>query len=127
LIADDDPNILRALTFIMERQGHRVRTATDGAQALAAVAEAPPDLLLLDVMMPRGNGYDVCRALRARPECDDVRIILLTARGQDADQRNGLMLGADAYVTKPFAIADVIDCVAGALARPPARRASARA
>ena len=127
LIADDDPNILRALTFIMERQGHSVRTATDGAQALAAVADATPDLVLLDVMMPRANGYEVCRTLRARAECDDVRIIMLTARGQDADQKNGIELGADAYVTKPFAIAEIIDCVAGVLARPSLRRAAASA
>ena len=95
-----------------------MRTATDGRQALAAVAEAPPDLLLLDVMMPRGNGYEVCRKLRASADYNDVRIVMLTARGGDADQNTGLGLGADAYVTKPFAIADVVDCVATVLAKP---------
>jgi DNA-binding response OmpR family regulator len=122
LIADDDPNILRALTFLMQREGHDVRTATDGRQALDAVAETPPDLLLLDVMMPRGNGYEVCRKLRASPDYDGVRIIMLTARGGAADQDEGLALGADAYVTKPFAIGDVIDCVSTVLARPRAGR-----
>jgi len=102
----------------MEREGHEVRTATDGQQALAAVALSPPDVLLLDLMMPRGNGYDVCKALRADPDYNDVRIIMLTARGGDADQHTGLALGADAYVTKPFAIGDVIDCVASVLATP---------
>ena len=102
----------------MQREGHHVRTATDGQQALAAVADAPPDLLLLDLMMPRGNGYEVCRTLRASPDYNDVRIVMLTARGGDADQNAGLALGADAYVTKPFAIGDVIDCVASVLARP---------
>ena len=121
LIADDDPNILRALTFLMQREGHAVRTATDGQQALAAVAETPPDLLLLDLMMPPGNGFEVCRTLRASPDYNDVRIILLTARGQDADQRTGLALGADAYVTKPFAIGEVVDCVAAVLSRPRAQ------
>jgi len=106
------------LTFLMQREGHEVRTATDGQQALAAVADAVPDVLLLDLMMPRGNGYEVCRALRASPDYDAVRIIMLTARGGDADQHTGLALGADAYVTKPFAIAEVIDCVAAVLARP---------
>ena len=102
----------------MQREGHRVRTAADGRQALAAVAEAPPDLLLLDVMMPHGNGYEVCGMLRASPDYNDVRIVMLTARGGEADQDTGLALGADAYVTKPFAIADVLDCVATVLARP---------
>jgi DNA-binding response OmpR family regulator len=119
LIADDDPNILKALTFLMRRQGHAVRTATDGRQALAAIAEAPPDLVLLDVMMPRGNGYDVCQKVRATPAYDAVRIIMLTAKGREAEQRAGLELGADAYVTKPFAIGDVLDCVAGILADGP--------
>jgi DNA-binding response OmpR family regulator len=102
----------------MQREGHDVRTASDGQQAMAAVLEAAPDVLLLDVMMPRGNGYEICRELRASPDYDAVRIVMLTARGGDADQRAGIALGADAYVTKPFAIADVVDCVADVLARP---------
>ena len=118
LIADDDPNILQALSFLMRREGHTVRTAADGQQALQAVAEALPDLLLLDLMMPRGNGYDVCRRLRETPAYRDIRIIMLTAKGREADQRDGLALGADAYVTKPFAIGDVVNCVADVLARP---------
>lgn len=122
LIADDDPNILRALSFLMQREGHAVRTATDGQQTLAAVAAEKPDLLLLDLMMPRGNGYDVCKALRASSDYDGVRIVMLTARGGDAEQLTGLRLGADAYVTKPFAIGEVVDCVSAVLARP--RRAT---
>jgi len=118
LIADDDANILRALTFLMRREGHDVRTATDGKEALAAIGEAVPDVLLLDVMMPRGNGYEICRTLRESADYNDVRIVMLTARGQESDQRKGLGLGADAYITKPFAIGDVVNCVAGVLARP---------
>jgi DNA-binding response OmpR family regulator len=102
----------------MQREGHVVRTATDGDQTIRAVGQNRPDLLLLDVMMPRGNGYDVCRVLRASSDNDAMRIVMLTARGQDNDQRDGLALGADAYVTKPFAIRDVVDCVAEVLARP---------
>ena len=102
----------------MQREGHQVRTVVDGQQALDAIAEEQPDLVLLDVMMPRGNGYDVCRALRATRNYDGVRIIMLTARGQEADQRTGLSLGADAYVTKPFAIGDVVGCVTDVLSRP---------
>ena len=117
LIADDDPNILRALSFLMQREGHQVRIAADGQQALAAIAETPPDLVLLDLMMPRGNGYDVCRTLRADRAYDDVRIVMLTAKGCEADQRVGMDLGADAYITKPFAIGEVVRCVSEVLAR----------
>jgi len=102
----------------MQREGHQVRTVSDGRQARAAVAEAPPDLLLLDLMMPRGNGYEVCRTLRASPDYDDLRIVMLTARGGDADQGIGFALGADAYVTKPFAIGEVVACVSAVLAKP---------
>ena len=102
----------------MRREGHDVRTAKDGQETLDAVAQATPDLVLLDLMMPQGNGHEVCRALRADRAHDGVRIIMLTARGQDADQREGLALGADAYVTKPFAIDDVVNCVRRVLAQP---------
>lgn len=118
LIADDDPNILRALSFLMLREGHQVRTATDGRETLAAVAQMPPDVLLLDLMMPHGNGYEVCQALRASPAYRDIRIVMLTARGGEADQSRGLAAGADAYVTKPFAISDVVNCVSAVLTRP---------
>jgi len=97
-----------------------VGEATNGFTALFSMERKMPDLLLLDVMMPRGNGYEVCRTLRAEPNLSAMRIIMLTARGQEADQRHGLGAGADAYVTKPFAIRDVIDCVEAVLARPPA-------
>ena len=116
LIADDDPNILRALSFLMQREGHIVRTAADGRQALDAIEQEKPDLVLLDLMMPRANGYEVCRALRSNPGHADVRIIMLTAKGRDADEQAGLALGADAYITKPFAIGDVTECVARVLA-----------
>jgi DNA-binding response OmpR family regulator len=116
LIADDDPNILRALAFLMHAEGHDVRTVADGDAALAAVAERPPELLLLDVMMPRRNGYDVCRALREDPQYRRLRIVMLTAKGRDADRQTGLALGVDAYLIKPFAIRDVVGCVNGVLA-----------
>ena len=116
LIADDDPNIVRALAFLMQAEGHDVRTAADGDAALAAVAEAPPELVLLDVMMPKRNGYDVCRALRADPHYARLRIVMLTARGREADKRAGIELGVDAYLTKPFAISEVVGCVNDVLA-----------
>jgi len=120
LIADDDPNILRALAFLMYGQGHAVRTVADGEAALAAISEAPPELVLLDVMMPKRNGYDVCRALRANPHFARLRIVMLTAKGRDSDRRTGLDLGVDAYLTKPFAVRDVVGCIADVLAGAPA-------
>jgi DNA-binding response OmpR family regulator len=125
LIADDDPNILLALSYLMRREGHNVRTATDGQETLDAIAQAAPDLVLLDLMMPKANGYDVCRTLRASHAYDAVRIIMLTAKGREADQRAGLALGADAYISKPFAIGDVVNCVASVLAKNPQRASAA--
>lgn len=119
LIADDDPSISRALSFLMQQEGHTVRIVADGEQALAAVANDPPDVILLDVMMPRGNGYDVCRTLRSNRSYGNIRIIMLTAKGGEADQRVGMELGADAYITKPFAIADVVICVKNVLSDRP--------
>ena len=111
LIADDDPNIVLSLEFLMKRAGYEVRVAHDGDAVLQAVAEAVPDLVLLDVMMPRRNGYDVFDALRADPACRDLRIVMLTARGQAVERTKGLALGADAYITKPFSTREVVEQV----------------
>ncbi len=111
LIADDDPNIVLALRFLMEKAGYRVTVATDGEAALAVAAKMRPDIVLLDVMMPRRNGYDVCAAIRADQSLADTRVIMLTAKGLSAERKNGLRAGADAYVTKPFATRDVLDQV----------------
>jgi DNA-binding response OmpR family regulator len=116
LIADDDPNIVLSLEFLMKRAGYDVRVARDGEAVLAAVAEAVPDLVLLDLMMPGRNGYDVCDALRADPACRDLRIIMLTARGQSVERTKGLALGADAYITKPFSTREVVELVRQTLA-----------
>lgn len=111
LIVDDEPNILISLEFLMKREGFDVATATDGEQALAKVAEFEPELVLLDVMMPRKNGYEVCQALRADPARAGLKIIMLTAKGRDVEVDKGLALGADAYVTKPFSSADLVQQV----------------
>ena len=118
LIVDDEPNILLSLQFLMKKAGYAVRTATDGEQALDEMARARPDLVLLDVMMPRLDGFTVCQRIRATPEWRDVRVIMLTARGRDVEREKGLALGADDYITKPFSTKDAIDRVAAALARP---------
>ncbi|MDE2368897.1 MAG: response regulator [Burkholderiales bacterium] len=102
LIADDEPNILISLEFLMQREGHEVLLARDGNAALAAIVEHRPDLVLLDVMMPGKNGYEVCQAVRADERLAGVKILMLTAKGRDTDVAQGLGVGADAYMTKPF-------------------------
>ena len=111
LIADDEPNIILSLKFIMEQAGYDVRVARDGDDALAQMAQHPPDLVLLDVMMPKLTGYDVCQAIRANPDYAGTRIIMVTAKGREAEREKGLALGADDYVTKPFSTRDVLQQV----------------
>jgi DNA-binding response OmpR family regulator len=102
LIADDEPNIVTSLEFLMRRRGYEVALARNGEEALAQVEAFRPDLVLLDVMMPLRSGYDVCRAMRERPEWGHIKIVVLSAKGREAEVSKGLSLGADAYVTKPF-------------------------
>jgi DNA-binding response OmpR family regulator len=102
LIADDEPNILVTLEFLMQREGHRVLLARDGDEALAQLRAHRPDLVLLDVMMPGKTGFEVCQALRADEALARTKVLLLTAKGRDTDVAQGLGVGADAYVTKPF-------------------------
>ena len=111
LIADDDSNIVLALRFLMEKEGYEVAIATNGDAALAMATRLRPDVVLLDVMMPRRNGYDVCAAIRADATLANTRVIMLTAKGLTAERKSGLSAGADAYVTKPFATRDVLDQV----------------
>jgi len=117
LIADDEPNIVLSLEFVLEEEGYRVRVARDGQEALDALAAELPDLLLLDVMLPRVSGFEVCERIRANPRWRDLRVVMLSAKGREVEVRKGLALGADAYVTKPFAIKDLLAEVAGQLAR----------
>ncbi|MEI2783024.1 MAG: response regulator [Candidatus Competibacter sp.] len=116
LVVDDEPNIVLSLEFLMKQAGFQVRTASDGEAALAAVAAETPDLVLLDVMMPRKNGYEVCQAIRANPDWKAVRIIMLTAKGREVEREKGLALGADDYITKPFSTQEVVERVRELLA-----------
>lgn len=100
----------------MKQAGFQVRTASDGEAALAAIAAEAPDLVLLDVMMPRKNGYEVCQAIRANPDWRTVRIIMLTAKGREVEREKGMALGADDYITKPFATQEVVERVRELLA-----------
>lgn len=111
LVVDDEPNIVQSLEFLMTAAGFEVRVARDGDTALAAVAERIPDLVLLDVMIPGRDGYEVCREIRANPDWRAVRIIMLTARGRQSERQKGIDLGADAYVTKPFSTRDLVEQV----------------
>ncbi len=102
LIADDEPNILVSLEFLMQREGHQVLLARDGDEALALWRAHRPALLLLDVMMPGKTGFEVCQAVRADEGGPRPKILLLTAKGRDTDVAQGLGVGADGYMTKPF-------------------------
>jgi len=108
LIADDEPNIVMSLQFLMEHEGYEVRTVADGDEALRALREFRPDLLLLDVMMPKRNGYEICQAIRASPELEGIKVVMLTAKGRDIDAEKGVALGADSYITKPFATKELV-------------------
>ncbi len=102
LIVDDEASIILSLRHLMQREGYHVRVAGDGEAALAEVAAAPPDLILLDVMIPKRDGYDICQTIRANPDWNELKIIMVTAKGREIEAEKGLALGADAYVTKPF-------------------------
>jgi len=111
LIVDDEPNIVISLEFLMRREGFEVTVARDGEEALGAIAHENPDLVLLDVMMPKFNGFEVCEKVRANPDHAGVRIIMLTAKGREAEVSKGLSLGADGYITKPFSTRDLVEQV----------------
>jgi len=111
LIADDEPNIVISLEFLMQRNGYEVKTAGDGEAALDLVHEFRPDLILLDVMLPLKSGYEVCQKIRENPELGTVKVIMITAKGRDIEVAKGLALGADAYITKPFSTQDLLDQV----------------
>ena len=106
LIIEDDPALLRGLKDNFEAQNYSVQVSRDGEMGLAAALAKPPDLILLDIMLPKMNGFEICRAIRARGL--DMPIIMLTAKGQEEDIVRGLELGADDYVTKPFSIRELL-------------------
>ena len=118
LIADDEPNILISLEFLLKRAGYQVSLARDGQAALDAILRDRPALVLLDVMMPNKSGLEVCQAVRADEACNGVRILMLTAKGRDTDVAKGLALGADAYLTKPFATKELVQKVKDLLDQP---------
>jgi DNA-binding response OmpR family regulator len=108
LIIDDEPNIVISLEFLFKREGFAVTVARDGEEGLAAIHDQHPDLVVLDVMMPKLDGFAVLEAVRADPTIAATRVIMLTAKGREAEQKKGLALGADAYLSKPFSTHELV-------------------
>ncbi len=116
LIADDEPNIVAAIEFLLQRNGYVVCIARNGDEALKAIEAERPDLVLLDVMMPVRSGYEVCKRIREHALWRHIKIVMLSAKGRDAEVSKGLALGADLYVTKPFSTRDLIGKIGELLA-----------
>ncbi|MDM8350862.1 response regulator [Pseudomonas sp. sp1636] len=116
LIADDEPNIVISLEFLLEQAGYRVLVAHDGQEALEAIERQPPDLVLLDVMLPRLSGFDVCQKIRENPLWQHMRVVMLTAKGREVEISKGLALGANAYITKPFSTQELLAQIGAQLA-----------
>lgn len=118
LIADDEPNILISLEYLMKREGFEVHLARDGNEALDVLQRERPRLVLLDVMMPHKSGFEVCQALRADDALKHTLVLMLTAKGRETDIAKGRAMGADAYMTKPFSTKDLVLAVRSLLEQP---------
>jgi DNA-binding response OmpR family regulator len=115
LIIEDEPHIVLSLEYLLERGGYETATATDGERGLAMVRELRPDVVLLDLMLPRLDGYQVCQAIRSDPELARIPVIILSAKGQEVEVLKGLSLGAARYITKPFGNAEILEAVRAVL------------
>jgi DNA-binding response OmpR family regulator len=111
LITEDEPNIAESLTFILNREGYEVATAVDGEAALQRLRSDPPDLMILDIMLPRLNGFEVLKQMKADPALHALPVVILTAKGQAHDRRMAEEIGANAFITKPFSNRDIIEQV----------------
>ncbi len=118
LIVDDEPNIVVPLQFLMEQNGYMVDVAYSGEEALEAISRSCPDLMLLDIMLPGIDGFEVCQIVRLNEKWRDIKIIFLTAKGRDVDVAKGMVLGADAYIIKPFSNAEILSRVQSLLEGP---------
>ena len=116
LIVDDEPNILLSLEFIISRAGYSVKTAEDGEQALQESSSWVPDLILLDINMPKLDGFEVCQRLREDHTFDHTKVVFLTAKGRQVEKEKGIALGADDYISKPFSNQEVVEKVQQLLA-----------
>jgi DNA-binding response OmpR family regulator len=107
LVIDDEPYILRSLSYLLQREGYTVETASNGEEGLQRVRNLRPPLMFLDIMMPHMNGYEVCEQVKQDPSLEDTYVIMLSAKGQQIDRERGLLGGADEYMTKPFSPREV--------------------
>ncbi len=111
LIAENETNIIESLSFLLTRAGYDVAVALNGAEVLEKIHELKPRVVILDVMMPEYNGFEVLEKLNSDPIFESTKFLMLTAKGQEADKNKAMELGADRYITKPFSNKEVIDCV----------------
>ena len=111
LIVDDEPNIVVPLQFLMEQKGYQVRIAENGEEAIETIFRFQPDLILLDIMLPGINGFEVCQTIRENRNLGNIKIVLVTALGREVDMAKGMALGADAYITKPFSNSEIVERV----------------
>ena len=112
LVAEDEPNIVLSLEFLLKGAGYEVAIARDGSEALNLTDTLRPDLIVLDIMLPSVNGFEVCRQIRGNSKTKDTRILILTARGRESEVEKGMAAGANAYLTKPFATKELVKAVA---------------
>ena len=108
LVVDDEAHLVRSLTFVLEKAGYIVSSASNGEDALSKIKQSKPDLIFLDVMMPKKNGYEVCKEIKDSPDLKDIYVIILTAKGQEADRAQGINAGANEFITKPFSPLEVV-------------------
>ena len=115
LIVEDEPNIVLSLEILLRRAGYETASTGDGEEAMELIRRTRPDVVLLDIMLPKQNGYEVCRSVKSEPTLSSIPIIMLTAKGQEVEILKGLELGASAYIAKPFGNAEVLEAVRAAL------------
>ena len=111
LVVDDEPHVVRTLTFVLTKEGYEVTSAGDGEEAIARINESKPNLMFLDIMMPKKNGYEVCREIKGSSSYNDIHIVMLSAKGQEADKDKALTSGADEFMSKPFSPVNVVERV----------------
>ncbi len=119
LVVEDEPNILIPIRFLLEKNGYEVMAVENGETVMEALSSFSPDLVLLDIMLPQMDGFEVCQVIRNHPEWREVKIVFLTAMGRDMDISKGMSMGGDGYITKPFSNAEVIECVKDLLSDEP--------